>query len=623
MIDPPPALTRTVFVAHLVPKVPAEMMSDDHAGWLIREPGAGAEPDGPPPTDRSFVYVKGPNAEFHTSADGRYQIAICGHYSIPACDTSFAEWMTKAYDKRSTDCLVEINGSWRALIIDNKRGTAVTATDRMGTQRICYSIDAAGRLTIAHNSDIVGVVRGERGNIHPNSVLRYFYFHCIPSPSTFFEDIQALGPSEILVWNGQGGERRRYWEPQFTARRNRRTRVEPVDLLSTLDSAIGSYSSSGRTAAFLSGGLDSSTVLGLACRNSTGSVSPFTIGFDEPAYDETEYARIAADHFGVTLNRYEVTPKNVIDAISTVARIYDEPFGNSSAIPTYFCAKAAVDAGHTRILAGDGGDELFAGNERYRMQQIFALYETLPAAIRRHLLEPVFLQMFASASLFPIRKIRRYIEQARLPMPDRLQTYNFLHIHGIDNIFTPRFLDEVDVTSPLRHLREIYSEANADNLIDKMLYLDWKLTLADNDLRKVSAMCEEAGIAVEFPMLDNRLVDISCRIPGSVKMRRGQLRSFFKESVQTLLPKEILTKPKHGFGLPFGPWFAKSEELRKHMLELLDSFGRRNIVRPDYIERVRQATVSEHAGYHGEMIWVMCVFETWLSMRPGWRDFRF
>jgi asparagine synthase (glutamine-hydrolysing) len=122
-------------------------------------------------------------------------------------------------------------------------------------------------------------------------------------------------------------------------------------------------------------------------------------------------------------------------------------------------------------------------------------------------------------------------------------------------------------------------------------------------------------------MLDNLLIDLACEIPGDVKMRGGNLRDFFKKAVTGFLPDAILTKTKHGFGLPFGPWFARSEPLRAHMVALLDSLGRRNVVRKDYIDFIKKATLEEHAGYYGEMVWLLCVFESWLDQRPAYRSY--
>jgi asparagine synthase (glutamine-hydrolysing) len=610
---------KTTFAAHLVPGAATRPLTADQAERL------GVTSD----RERSdlaalgsFVYVRGPNAIATVTDGGRYTVALVGHYFLPGGHAdSVPDRIVQAFHERSTECFTDLNGSWRALIVDNERGTAAAAADRMGSRRLCFAAASGGRLILGHDSEIVAAIGQLPRNINITSVLQYFYHHFIPSPSTLFDEISALPPAEALTWSRDGHARRRYWTPIFAGQRSDDT-VDPGELLVALDDAVGSACPSGRIAAFLSGGLDSSTVVGLASRRRPGAAIPYTIGFDEPKYDETRYARIATDHFGVQLNRYEATPQDVIDTIDEVATAYDEPFGNSSAIPTYLCAKRAAAAGETQMLAGDGGDELFAGNERYRTQQIFEKYFVLPSTVRNHLIEPVFLKLFAGTNFFPIRKVRRYVEQAKLPMPDRLQTYNFLNRHGSDAIFSQQFLEAVDLGAPLQHLRDVYAESSADSIVDRMLYLDWKLTLADNDLRKVTTMCESAGIEVRFPMLDNRLIDLACRIPGDDKMRHGNLRDFYKRAVRSLLPDEIITKSKHGFGLPFGPWFAKSESLRKHMLERLDGLRGRNIVRPDYVDVIRKATLEEHAGYYGEMLWLMCVLESWLDARPQWRAFK-
>lgn len=613
--------TKSMFLAHLVPGSRPEILSERDASWLRTTPDL-TPPERPEDRSPSFVFVNGPNSLTTTSADGRYLIAIQGNFELPCEHDSRAEWLEKAVMDRQARVVDEINGNWRFLLIDIHRERATAATDRMGSQRICFAHDAGGAITMAHDSEAVTSVHQSPFSIRPDSLLLYFYFHCIPSPSTLFEEIQSLGPATTLTWQAGGAEIERYWRPRFADRRSDSDNLRPEQLLATLEDAVSSACVADRTAAFLSGGLDSSTVVGLASKHTRCAVTPFTIGFDVPEYDETRYANIAAHHFGTETVRYEVTPGDVIDAMSTVAEVYDEPFGNSSTIPTYYCALAAVNAGESTILAGDGGDELFAGNERYRTQQIFSYYEKLPGMLRRYLMEPVFLQAFSATNFLPVRKARRYIEQAKLPMPDRLQTYNFLHVHGVSNIFTPRFLEAVDTNSPTDHLRSVYSETDTDCLVDRMLYLDWKLTLADNDLRKVTTMCERAGINVTFPMLDNRLLELSCRIPGTRKMQGGKLRDFFKKSVDSLLPAQIINKPKHGFGLPFGPWFANSTALRDHALGFLDGLSQRGIIRADYIDLIRRATIGEHPGYYGEMIWLMCVLESWLTTRPRWRDYK-
>ncbi|MFT4824045.1 MAG: asparagine synthase (glutamine-hydrolyzing) [Halioglobus sp.] len=198
-----------------------------------------------------------------------------------------------------------------------------------------------------------------------------------------------------------------------------------------------------------------------------------------------EYARITAKHFGVRLHEYYVTPEDVVCALPLIATSYDEPFGNSSALPAYFCAKMAASDGVKLLLGGDGGDEIFAGNGRYAQQRVFERYQTVPSWIRAGLLEPL---IGHTASWVPLAdKSRSYIAQANTPLPDRLQTYNFLHQYPAGDIFQPEFLRNLMPDFPLELQREIYGAPQDASKLNRMLYLDWQFTLADNDLREVSS----------------------------------------------------------------------------------------------------------------------------------------
>lgn len=611
---------RAFLLARLKPGLKPELVEIDKPEYLHRE----AQPhrlraDALP---GSFISIGQRNAVTGQSECGRYLVAISGLYELPAeAHGNVAQWAIEAFRKSDRGFLSRINGTWRAILHDNESGTAWIASDRMGSQRICYKEESDGSLLISSNSEAIVQLTADTLSLVPTSVFQYFFHHCIPSPSSVYTSIRTIGPAEVLTWRGDVSINR-YWIPAFCDSQASGSTLTPPELLETLESSVRSVAADKSVGAFLSGGLDSSTVVGMSARSPGTSVNAYTIGFDEKDYDETPYARIAADYYNVPLSVYYATPDDVMTTIEKVATHYDEPFGNSSAIPTFLCAQAAANAGEDIILAGDGGDELFAGNERYQKQQLFAHYDNLGTGLKKSVLEPLFLRALGNVSFMPVRKVRRYIEQARIPMPDRLETYNFLLRDGVDTIFTEDFLAVADSNAPLDHLRAVWDESDTNDLIDKMLYLDWKLTLADNDLRKVTTMCEVAGIDVVYPMLDNRLQDAACRIPGPDKMRGRRLRGFYKEATHDFLPHEVLNKSKHGFGLPFGPWFAKSDTLRNQMVERLDSFSDRNIIRKEYIDSVRQATVGVHPGYFGGMIWVIVILESWLAARPQWNNFR-
>jgi asparagine synthase (glutamine-hydrolysing) len=330
------------------------------------------------------------------------------------------------------------------------------------------------------------------------------------------------------------------------------------------------------------------------------------MGFDAKGYDEMDYARITAAHFKIKLHEYYVTPADVLQAIPLIAQTYDEPFGNDSAVPAYYCAKFARELGMTRLLAGDGGDEYFAGNSRYAKQKVFELYRHVPSPVKS-ILEPL------AFNLPPLRKVKRYIEQAKIAMPERLETYNFLHQTPLAEIFSEDFLAQIDPDQPLQFLKNTYNRTSNDDLIKQMLFLDDKFTLADNDLRKVNRMCELAGVDVHYPMLQENLVAFSTSIPSKWLMQGFELRSFYKEGLRNFLPKATLAKSKQGFGLPFGVWMSSDKELKQFAVASLESIEKRGFLNPAYIKNLIRLHQEGHASYYGTMIWLLVMLEQWLS----------
>ncbi len=224
--------------------------------------------------------------------------------------------------------------------------------------------------------------------------------------------------------------------------------------------------------AFLSGGTDSSTIAGMLGEVTGESARTYSIGFEAQGYDEMEYARIAARHFGTRHHEYYVTPADVVDAIPRIAAAHDQPFGNASAVPAFYCARLAKEDGVDTLLGGDGGDELFGGNERYAKQHLYSLYSDLPAALRKGLIEPL---AFLPPEIGIAGKVQRYITNASLPMPARYDNYNLLERLGPAVVFTGEFLSAVDRDLPAAQMAQTYNNARAESLINRMLALDLKL----------------------------------------------------------------------------------------------------------------------------------------------------
>lgn len=449
------------------------------------------------------------------------------------------------------------------------------------------------------------------------SLFDYFYFHTIPGPATVRQDVYKLEPaSQLSLSPEQPALTNVYWQPQFAGKLNSTKVALAEQLRRALMQATAAYRDQPAAGCFLSGGLDSSSVVACLAKQSKLPVKTFTIGFSEPGYDETAYAKVVADAFNTEHYVYYVTPDDIVQQLPQIAAYYQQPFGNSSALPTYFCARLAKQQGVDVMLAGDGGDELFSGNERYAKQMIFERFCQSPLFLRRMLAAGVKL----GAQLIPHRltqKARSFIEQSELDLASRLQRYNFLHQHAAEQVFTAEFLTAVDTAAPLRQIQQRFAAAGAVSPVDAMLFNDWKFTLADNDLVKVNGMTELAGVEVVYPMLDQRVVDLSLQLPPEVKLTKHNLRDFYKFALSPILPPATIAKKKHGFGLPFGKWLAEHPPLQQLASTQLDSLAQRHIFRPDFISQTVMQQRQGHAAYYGELIWVMIMLEFWLQRNTG------
>jgi asparagine synthase (glutamine-hydrolysing) len=291
---------------------------------------------------------------------------------------------------------------------------------------------------------------------------------------------------------------------------------------------------------------------------------------------------------------------------------YEEPFGNNSVIPTYLCARLARDSGMRLLLAGDGGDEIFGGNERYRREQILARYMMLPAPVRHGLIEPL-LRAIPPAGLSPLGKAQRYVERATTPNPDRFYGSEFFVVQQRERLLHADFLGSVRPEWPLEIARRHYGSPATSDELNRLLYVDLKITLGDNDLFKVTRAAELAGVSVRFPMLDHPLVEALATLPSQYKIRGGEKRYLFKRAFAGLLPAEILSKVKHGFGLPISEWLKSHAGFRELLGDTLLSERCRNRgyfavgALEDLVALHRKAT----SPYYGDILWTLLMLELW------------
>lgn len=562
--------------------------------------------------------VAGVNPEQQFFHEQGLLVAVCGlprfkeaRWQDEAVRIGMAAAIAHCWREKGRELCSGLHGEFSLAVLDERTGDALLAVDRMGTRPLYYQ-DTGSQLLFG--SSIEALIRHPLASrdIDSQSIYNYVYFHMVPGPATIYEGQQRLLPGECLVYHRGRAAVHKYWRMQFQEERHASPTELKEQFRSLLLSSVRESLLGGKTGAFLSGGTDSSTIAAMLGRMGEGPARTYSIGFEAKGYDEMAYARIAARHFSTSHHEYYVTPDDVVEAIPKIAAVFDQPFGNASAVPAFYCAQMARRDGIERMLGGDGGDELFGGNERYAKQHIFSLYERIPVPLRAAFVEPI--AFMPGAHHIPlVRKARSYIEQAVIPMPARLETYNLLERYGHREMFTADFLQPIDPAQPLDCLNEAYRHSHAKSLINRMLALDLKITLADNDLPKVVKACELAGMDVAFPFLNDDMVAFSARLAPELKLKGTKLRYFFKEALRGVLPDEIISKKKHGFGLPFGVWLQKHRPLHELAADSLNDLAARRIVRRTFIDDLLGKHLKEHAGYHGTMVWVLMMLEQWLK----------
>jgi asparagine synthase (glutamine-hydrolysing) len=530
-----------------------------------------------------------------------------GNASVPLpLDAMLALWR-----RDGVGMLSRLRGHFWLAILRPATGESLLAIDRHAVENLFY---------VANGDELAFSTRLDPLADHPlvgrrvtsQALFDYLYFHCVPGPETIHPGARRLLPGHYL--HQRDGQIRvaAWWRPaSSSAPATARARAE--DLPAALEGAVQQRLPEGPIGCFLSGGLDSSTVAGLAARHRPGEVTAFTIGFDAAGYDEMDYARTVARHFKVPHAHYYVTPQDIIDSLPRIVGGLDGPFGNASAIPTYFCARLAAEHGVPTLLAGDGGDEIFGGNTRYMTQLKFELYSHLPVGLRERVIEPAMQALPAWTRRSVIAKAASYVRQAATPLPARLMTYNLLERIPHDTLLNPDFMARIDHRRPLTRLGEMYPDAPDLATVDRLLQLDWRLTLADSDLPKVKRMTALAGVNVAFPMLDEAVVDYAAALSPSDKVTLHRMRPIYRKAFADFLPAQTLRKGKQGFGLPFGPWLSTHSGLQEFVEAPLLHLEQAGILAPGFRARFMATGLRDHPGYYGVMVYILVALGLWMQ----------
>jgi len=521
------------------------------------------------------------------------------------------------YLRSGIEFLRDLRGEFVIALWDSRDDSLFLATDRFRVHPLLYGGDARGfafasRMRALDHAPVPG-----SRTIHPPAILDVLASSYVPTPETIYREIHKLPPGHVLTYTRGACTVAPYWDIDF-----RRPSRDSEEALATqvreafhdgIARRLHRDGGAEHVGAFLSGGVDSSAVSGVLTQAAGRPIRTFSIGFGEATYNEMSFARVAAKRFGADHHEYYVTAKDTVEAIPIVVEEFDEPFGNASAIPTYFCAKLAREHGVDCLYAGDGGDELFGGNERYAFDRVFRYYHRVPGWMRRALVGPG-VNALAGAVPHPFfRKARNYVQKASLPAVQRMTAYSFFNVVPLRDVAEPAFLERANGYDPYRAMERAYAGALGHTDLDRELYLDLKLAIGDNDLYKVNRMTERARVAVRYPFLDAGLADAAARVPASLKMRGRKLRVFFKRAYRDLLPPETLGKTKHGFGLPIAVWLGTDPTLNAMMRDLV--LAPRSLARGYFQKTALERLIEKHrtdtSQFSGTVLWNLMVLELW------------
>lgn len=547
------------------------------------------------------------NGEIYNFAEHRRWLIERGHKFRSLTDT---EVILHLYEELGPDCLQQLRGMFAFAIWDARRRVLFMARDRLGQKPLFYSWNGR-RFLFASEPKAILSYPGFVAEPDLEAINQYIALGYVPTPLSAFKDIRKLPPHHYLLFHEGRIEIHSYWELNFgpklkigaaEAREEVVRRLtESVRLRMVSDTPIG---------ALLSGGIDSSAIVALMSRLSSQRVKTFSIGFKEPDYDETAYARIVAERFGTEHHEFQVEP-HALDVLEKLVWHYNEPYADPSALPTYYLCKVARD--HVTVaLNGDGGDENFAGYVRHSVNLLASYVGWMPQPMRHG----IGTTLAALYRLFgPAGRLKRH--RSILPETFRLERseayaallVQFMRFHR-EALFSPDVAREIDMSATEALVSRLSRPGAIYNTVDAMLAVDIGLYLPDDLLVKFDIASMAVSLEARSPMLDHEFMEFIARLPAKFKMTSLTRKVILKQAFDGILPKEILYRRKMGFGLPIDHWFRG--ELSDYIRDKL--LSRRSIERGYFNSRFVERIIDEHmAGSHQHqyLLWNLLMLELW------------
>jgi asparagine synthase (glutamine-hydrolysing) len=504
-------------------------------------------------------------------------------------------------------------GRFAQVVFDHGARRVVALTDHFSTVNL-YALVNERVLLVGTDLRLLAGSPWCRREIDLESVYNYMNFACIPAPGTIFRDIRRFEPGTRLQWKQGRASWDRYYVPEYPEDLRGTDDVLAQDLRERMIASVHAYrpDEAEQWGCFLSGGTDSSSIATILSRQGRpGKVRSFSIGFAEQGYDELGYAEEAARACGAEPTFARVSREQAQSLVGRLVEAYDQPFGNASAIPTMACVDLARERGIDCMVAGDGGDEIFGGNQRYAKDQVMEAWYVMPGPVKRLALG--FGHLAGRANVNVLNRVENFFERSSLPNPDRFYSDDSFASDHYDQLLRPEFRREVERDTSLRFMRSVYSLGSSGSPLHRIMRLDLLMAIAQNDLRKVDGAARSVGIAVRWPYLDPTLVAFANRLPQRYKVRGLEKRTLFKKAMKGILPEAILRKKKQGFGLPTSVWLRSDSQFQSTVRDtLFDQRARsRGWWEPAHVERL----LAEHvrgSWDHADDIWRLFMLELWL-----------
>jgi asparagine synthase (glutamine-hydrolysing) len=583
------------------------MMVDDQAALGMRRLSIIDLKTGQQPIyDESGNLVIVFNGEIYNFRELKTELEKLGHRFKTNSDT---ETIVHAYEEFGVDCLQHLRGMFAFAIWDKAKKELFIARDRVGKKPLYYSVLDGGEIVFGSELKVLLIHGGIKREIDLAAMDAYLSFGYVPDPMCIFKNVQKLEPGHYLTWRDGQIATHSYWDfdysehPAFSGRKEEDYIEELRELVT--DAVNVRLISEVPLGAFLSGGVDSSAVVGNMARLSNQPVKTFSIGFNEDSFSELKYARIAAEHFGTEHHEFIVTP-DLCDVVDELVGHFDEPFADSSALPTYMVSKMAREY-VTVVLSGDGGDELFAGYTRYVTDKKRAGLDKLPSAVKAGLLQPL------SAMLPHNAPGKNYLYNASLDAVDRyIDNISHFSPQKKAALYSARIKQSMNGSSGAgeKLFYDFAAGVESADPVDKLLYLDSKTYLPGDILTKVDRMSMAVSLEARVPLLDHKLIEFVTKIPAALKLKGLETKYIFKRAMKGLVPESILNRPKQGFGVPINEWINSQlrDRIRETLLEkrTLD----RGYFEPAYIELL----LDEHARGrrdHSHALWILWMLELW------------